>query len=55
MAFVDSGLVSESEGIERDLPSSVIRVNGSPPIKLRTRGPRSFEEIPPSELQIVAR
>jgi hypothetical protein len=48
-------LVSESEGTERDLPFSVVRVNGSPPIGLRTRGPRSFEEIPPSELQVVAK
>ncbi|TRZ47912.1 hypothetical protein D4S03_10765, partial [bacterium] len=48
-------LVSENEATERDLLFSVIRVNGSPPIKLRTRGPRSFEEIPPSELQVVAR
>ncbi len=28
--------------------------NGSPPIRLRSRGPQSFEEIPPSELQVVA-
>jgi len=48
-------LVSESEGPERGPPISVVRVTGSPPIKLRTRGPRSFEEIPPSELQVVAR
>ena len=48
-------LVSESECPEMGLPFSVVRVNGSPPIKLRTRGPRSFEEIPPSELQVVAR
>ena len=27
----------------------------SPPIKLRSRGPRAFEEIPPSELLVVAR
>jgi very-short-patch-repair endonuclease len=48
-------LVSEIESIERNLLFSIVRVNGSPPIKLRTRGPRSFEEIPPSELQVVAR
>ena len=48
-------LVSESEGADRDLPFSVVRVSGSPPIKLRTRGPRSFEEIPASELQVAAR
>lgn len=48
-------LVYENETTERDLLFSVVRLNGSPPIKLRTRGPRSFEEIPPSELQVVAR
>ncbi len=48
-------LVSENEATERGLLFSVVRVTGSPPIKLRTRGPRSFEEIPPSELQVVAR
>lgn len=48
-------LVSENEGAERDLPLSVVRLSGCPPIKLRTRGPRLFEEIPPSELQVVAR
>lgn len=34
---------------------SVVRVNGTPSVKLRSRGPRSFEEIPPSELQMVAK
>lgn len=34
---------------------SIVRVDGSPPIKLRTRGGRSLEEIPPSELQVVAK
>lgn len=47
-------LVSENERTERGLPFSVVRVNGAPPIKLRTRGPRSLEEIPPSELLVVA-
>ena len=47
-------LVSENEASERGLLFSVVRVNGSPAIRLRSRGPRSFEEIPPSELQVVA-
>jgi very-short-patch-repair endonuclease len=47
-------LVSENEGIESGLLFSVVRVNGSPPIRLRTRGSRSFEEIPPSELKVAA-
>ncbi|MEQ1897626.1 MAG: AAA domain-containing protein [Vicinamibacterales bacterium] len=48
-------LVSANEAGERGLLFSVVRVTGSPSIKLRTRGARSFEEIPPSELQVVAR
>ena len=47
-------LVSENEADKGGLLFSVVRVNGSPPIRLRSRGPRSFEEIPPSELQVVA-
>ena len=48
-------LVSEDESNKADFLYSVVRVNGNPPIKLRTRGSRSFDEIPPSELQVVAR
>lgn len=47
-------LVSENEANERGLLFSVVRMNGSQPISLRSRGPRSFDEIPPSELQVVA-
>jgi len=47
-------LVSENEVTDSGFLFSVIRVTGSPPIRLRSRGPRSFEEIPPSELQVVA-
>jgi very-short-patch-repair endonuclease/phosphopantetheinyl transferase (holo-ACP synthase) len=47
-------LLSENEANERSLHFSVVRVNGSPPIRLRRRGPRSFEEIPPSELKVAA-
>jgi Cdc6-like AAA superfamily ATPase len=47
-------LASENELTKSGLLFSVIRANGSPPIRLRTRGPRTFEEIPPSELQVVA-
>ena len=46
-------LVSENEADKGGLLFSVIRVNGSPLIRLRSRGSRSFEEIPPSELQVV--
>ena len=47
-------VISEDEWGKRGLLFSVVRVKGSPPIKLRSRGPRTFEEIPPSELQTVA-
>jgi very-short-patch-repair endonuclease len=47
-------LLSQDEAIESDSLFSVIRMNGSPLIRLRRRGPRSFEEIPPSELKVVA-
>ncbi len=48
-------VVSEEETGVRGLLNSVIRTKDSPAIKLRTRGPRTFEEIPPSELLVVAR
>jgi very-short-patch-repair endonuclease len=47
-------VLSEDERGKRGLLYSVVRVRESPPIKLRSRGPRTFEEIPPSELQTVA-
>lgn len=33
---------------------SIVRTVGSPPVRLRERGPRTLEEIPPSELQLAA-
>ena len=48
-------VVSEDEVSKSGLLFSVVRAKGSPPIRLRSRGPRSFEEIPPSELQILSR
>ena len=48
-------VVSEEESGVRGLLYSVIRPKGSVPVKVRRRGARSFEEIPPSELQAVAR
>ena len=48
-------VLSEDETGKRGLLYSVVRMKGGHPIKLRSRGPRSFEEIPPSELQTVAR
>ena len=48
-------IVSVDETEKGGLLFSVVRVKGSPPIRLRTRGPRTFDEIPPSELNAVAR
>lgn len=48
-------IVSEDELGTQGFLFSVIRIKESPPIKLRSRGPRAFEEIPPSELLVVAR
>ena len=48
-------VICEDEAGKGGILFSVIRVSGSPPIRLRTRGPRSFDEIPPSELQVVAK
>ncbi|MGQ0792811.1 MAG: AAA domain-containing protein [Deltaproteobacteria bacterium] len=48
-------VVCEDEAGKSGILFSIVRMTGSPPIRLRTRGPRSFEEIPPSELQVVAR
>lgn len=48
-------VVSEDEADKGGLLYSVVRVKGSPLIRLRSRGSRSFEEIPPSELQVLAK
>jgi very-short-patch-repair endonuclease len=48
-------VVSVDETEKGGLLFSVVRVKGSPPIRVRTRGPRTFDEIPPSELNAVAR
>lgn len=47
-------VVSENEAGKSGMLFSVVRMKGSPPIRLRSRGPRSFEELPPSEVQVVA-
>lgn len=48
-------VVAEDEFGKRGLFHSVVRLNGHPPVRPRRRGPREFTEIPPSELQAVAR
>ena len=48
-------VVKEDEWLAGGLIRSIVRPSGARPIVVRERGPRRFEEIPPSELQFVAR
>ena len=48
-------VVSENEPGDTGLIFSTVRSKGSPPVKLRSRGPRTFEEIPPGELRAVGK
>lgn len=54
-AIREGRIVSMDETGKGGLLFSVVRVTGSLPFILRTRGPRTFDEIPPSELNAVAR
>ena len=55
LAIRQGRVVAEDETGKGGNMFSVVRPKESPQIKLRSRGPRSFEEIPPSELQVIAR
>ena len=55
LAIWQSLVLKEDEWSTGGLPNSIVRLADVPPIIVRERGPRSFEEIPPSELQLVAR
>jgi very-short-patch-repair endonuclease len=46
-------LVSENDADTKGVIFSTVRIKGTPPIKIRTRGPRLFNEIPPDELRAV--
>jgi hypothetical protein len=48
-------IVSENEPGKSGFLFSTVRITGSPAVKLRCRGPRTFEEIPPGELRAVGR
>lgn len=48
-------VVSENEPGNSGLIFSTVRSKESPPVKLRWRGPRTFEEIPPGELRAVGK
>jgi very-short-patch-repair endonuclease/phosphopantetheinyl transferase (holo-ACP synthase) len=54
-AIREGHVVSENEAARSGMLFSVVRVKGAPPIRLRSRGSRTFEEIPPSELIVLAR
>jgi len=47
-------IISEDEWKEGGIIKAIVRTDGSPPIKLRQRGPRTFEELPPSEVLVTA-
>jgi hypothetical protein len=55
LAIRQNRVVSEDESAKGGILFSVVRAQGSPPIRLRSKGSRSLEEIPPSELQALAR
>jgi very-short-patch-repair endonuclease len=46
-------VVSENEPGKSGVILSTVRSEGTPSVKLRCRGPRTFEEIPPGELRAV--
>jgi hypothetical protein len=46
-------VISENEPGKSGLIFSTVRAKGTSPVKLRCRGPRTFEEIPPSELRAL--
>ena len=46
-------VVSENEPGASGLILSTIRSKETPPVKLRRRGPRTFEEIPPGEFRAI--
>ena len=48
-------VVNEDESGSGGLVYSIVRSTNAPAVLLRERGPRDFDEIPPSELQLVAR
>jgi REase_MTES_1575 len=48
-------VVSENEPNKSGLILSTVRSKGTPTVKPRRRGPRTFDEIPPGELRAVGR
>lgn len=54
-AIHEGAVVRVDESAASDVIFSVVRVAGAGGVRWRHRGPRAFEEIPPSELQAAAR
>ena len=54
-AIQQGSVVSENEPGKTGLIFSTVRSKGSPSVRLRCRGPRTFEEIPPGELRAAGR
>src|SRR5205085_3239874 len=55
-SLVHQGLViSENEPGKSGLLFSTVRSKFSPPVRLRCRGPRAFEEIPAGELRAASK
>lgn len=55
VAIQQGRVVSENEPGKKGLIFSTVRSKGSSPVRLRCRGPRAFEEIPPGELRAAGR
>ena len=53
-AVQKSIVVVEDEFNKQGFIKTYVRTKGTPPIQLRERGPRTFEEIPPSEILIAS-
>jgi hypothetical protein len=53
-AVRDGRVISENEPGITGLIHSTVRLQNAAPVRLRVRGPRSFEDIPPGELRAAA-
>jgi hypothetical protein len=54
-AIKDGCVISENEPGVTGLIYSTVRLQHAAPVRLRVRGPRTFEEIPPGELAAAGR
>lgn len=50
----DGRVISENEPGATGLIYSTVRLQNAAPVKLRVRGPRTFDEIPPGEFRAAA-